>query len=125
VLEHLHDDLAALRNIRAMSERYFIVTTIGGHFERYRSWEEQMGHVRNYARGELDQKLAQTGFRVLEMVSWGFPFYSPLARTLQNRMTASHELSPSSRLIARVLYRVFFLNSARRGDVMIALAQSA
>jgi hypothetical protein len=39
-------------------------------------------------------------------------------------MTASHELSASSRLIARILYPVFFLNSPRRGDLLIALAQS-
>jgi SAM-dependent methyltransferase len=123
VLEHVEDDMAALRNIRAMSERYFLVTTVGGPFERYRSWEEQMGHVRNYARGELERKLAGSGFSVIEMVRWGFPFYSPLARTLQNRMTASHELPPSARLIARILYRVFFLNSARRGDLLLALAQ--
>lgn len=124
VLEHVHDDVAALRNIRAMSKRYFLVTTIGGPFERYRSWEEQMGHVRNYAPGELERKLAGSGFSLIEVVRWGFPFYSPLARALQNRMTASHELSASARLIARILYRVFFLNSARRGDLLLALAQS-
>jgi SAM-dependent methyltransferase len=125
VLEHVHDDLAALHNIRAMCERHLLLATIGGPFERYRSWEQQMGHVRNYAPGELKGKLRQTGFSLVEMVRWGFPFYSPLARTLQNRMTASHELSASARLLARILYGVFFLNSARRGDLLVAVAQPA
>ena len=56
---------------------------------------------------------------------WGFPFYTPLARRLQNRMTVTHELSASSRLAARILYPVFFLNSSRRGDLLVALARPA
>lgn len=123
VMEHLADDEAALRNIREMTSRYFLVTTIGGDFERYRPWEEQMGHVRNYARGELEHKLSAAGFEVVRSAAWGFPFYSPIVRTLQNRMTASHELSAGSKLAARLLYPVFFLNSARRGDLLLALAR--
>jgi SAM-dependent methyltransferase len=123
IMEHLADDEAALRNIRAMTSKYLLVTTIGGDFERYRPWEEQMGHVRNYAPGELEHKLSAAGFDVVHSSSWGFPFYSPIARTLQNRMTASHELSPGSKLAARLLYPVFFLNSARRGDLLLALAR--
>lgn len=38
VMEHVADDEAALRNIREMTSRYFLVTTIGGDFERYRPW---------------------------------------------------------------------------------------
>lgn len=125
VLEHLLDDVAALSNLRAMSDRYLLITTIGGKYERYRPWEEQVGHVRNYGPGELEQKLGQAGFSVLAFTRWGFPFYSPLARTLQNRMTATHDLSPGSRLAARILYPVFFLNSSRRGDLLVVLAQTA
>jgi SAM-dependent methyltransferase len=125
VLEHLLDDDAALRNLRAMTSGHLLVTTIGGHFERYRPWEDQVGHVRNYGSGELERKLAAAGFSVVEITRWGFPFFSPVARTLQNRMTATHELSTGSRLIARILYPVFFLNSARRGDLLVALARPA
>jgi hypothetical protein len=117
------DDQAALANMRAMTSKYLLVATIGGHYERYRAWEEQVGHVRNYAPGELQRKLRAAGFEILETVSWGFPLYSPLARTLQNRMTLSSELSPSSRVIARILYPLFFLNSSRRGDLLLALAR--
>jgi SAM-dependent methyltransferase len=122
VLEHVLDDDAALRNLRAMTGKYLLVTTIGGPFERYRRWEEQMGHVRNYARGELEHKLTTSGFTLLDITYWGFPFFSPIARTLQNRMTASSELPAGSRLMARLLYHVFFLNSSRRGDLLVALA---
>jgi SAM-dependent methyltransferase len=123
VLEHLVDDLAALRNLRAMTSAHLLLTTIGGPYERYRPWEEQVGHVRNYGAGELESKLGAAGFTPVQVVRWGFPFFSPVARTLQNRMTLTHELSPSSRAIARILYGVFFLNSSRRGDLIVALAR--
>jgi hypothetical protein len=123
VMEHLVDDLAALRNLRKMASKYLLIVTIGGNFARYRRWEEQMGHVRNYAPGELERKLSATGFELLAMIRWGFPFYSPVVRTLQNGMIASHELSSGSRLIARMLYPLFFLNSSRRGDLLVALAR--
>jgi methyltransferase family protein len=123
VLEHLIDDEAALQNLRAMTSKYLVLTTIGGELERYRRWEDQMGHVHNYARGELERKLSAAGFELVELIRWGFPFYSPIVRTLQNHMTATHELSSFSRLIARILYPVFFLNSSRRGDLLVALAR--
>jgi SAM-dependent methyltransferase len=123
VMEHVADDESALRNMRAMTSRYLLIVTIGGDLERYAPWEQQMGHVRNYARGELEHKLSTAGFEVLRTVYWGFPFYSPLSRMLQNRMTATSELPASARAIARLLYAIYFLNSSRRGDLVVALAR--
>lgn len=123
VMEHVMDDEATLDNLRAMTSKYLLITTIGGNFMRYRPWEDQMGHVRNYARGELERKLETHGFELLHMVYWGFPFYSPIVRRLQNHMTATHDFSATSQLIAKILCRVYFLNSSRRGDLLIALAR--
>jgi len=123
LLEHVEDDLAALRNMRAMCRRWLVVSTIAGDFERYRAWDEQMGHVRNYARGELERRLEDAGFEVASARYWGFPFYSPLARVVQNFTRASPEFSRSERLLAAALYRLYFLNSKRRGDLLIILAQ--
>jgi len=123
VLEHLPDDLAALRNMRKMTKRHLIVATIAGDFERYRSWEQQMGHVRNYRRGELEQKLEACGFEVERVIYWGFPFYSPLARLLQNRMTSTAAYGTSTSLAARAMYWLYFLNTTRRGDVVLVRAR--
>jgi SAM-dependent methyltransferase len=125
VMEHLSEDEAALGNLRAMTSKYLLVTTIAGDFQRYEAWERQVGHVRNYARGELERKLDASGFRLAQIIYWGFPLYSPLARTLQNRMKATSELSVSAKWIASILYPLFFLNSQRRGDLVLALAQPA
>ncbi len=76
VMEHVVNDLATLENLRAMTTKYLMITTIGGNYERYKPWEAQMGHVRNYARGELEQKLTASGFELLKALYWGFPFYS-------------------------------------------------
>lgn len=123
VLEHLPRDVDALRHMRAMTGRWLLVTTMAGDFERYRAWDEQVGHVRNYRRGQLEETLELAGFEVERTVYWGFPFYSPLVRRLQNRTTARSSFSRGQRLAASVLYWVFFLNSSRRGDLVVALAR--
>ena len=125
LLEHLADDEAALRNMRAMTGRWLVVSTMAGDFERYRAWDEQVGHLRNYARGELERKLERTGFVVQRAIYWGFPLYSPLVRRLQNRARATARLGPAGRLAAAALYPLFFLNSSRRGDLLIVLARPA
>jgi SAM-dependent methyltransferase len=126
VLEHLERDEDALRNIAPAVGKYFVVSTMGGDYERYRTYEEQVGHVRNYGPGELDAKLERAGFRVLRSIAWGWPLYSPISRTLQRNTNAGiGKLSLAERVAAKLLYAVFFLNSHRRGDVLLAVAEPA
>ena len=125
LVEHLPDDEAALRNMRTMCGRHLVLTTIAGDFERYRAWDEQVGHVRNYAPGELERKLAAAGFRVERTIYWGFPFYTPLVRTLQNRSRPTAEYTRAARIASAVMHRVFFLNSHRRGDLLVVHARAA
>jgi SAM-dependent methyltransferase len=122
VLEHLPDDVAALRNMRAMTGRWLVLTTIAGDFDRYRPWEEQMGHVRNYRQGELEGKLQAAGFEPERVTYWGFPFYSPIARRLQNGARSTAHYGVGKQMAARVVHALYFLNSSRRGDLLIALA---
>jgi SAM-dependent methyltransferase len=123
LVEHLPDDRAALRNMHSMTGRWLLVSTMAGDYERYRPWEEQVGHVRNYAPGELERALDASGFEVERTVYWGFPLYSPIVRLLLNRARARAVLSRGARLAAAVLYPLFFLNSSGRGDLVIALAR--
>jgi SAM-dependent methyltransferase len=127
VFEHLPDDVAALRHIRSMTGRYLLLTTIGGNFERYRPWDERVGHVRNYREGELERKLGDAGFEVLQSIAWGFPFYSPIERELLNHRRIGElgvgSYPRSTRLLADLLYWLYYLNSSRRGDLLIVLAR--
>jgi SAM-dependent methyltransferase len=122
VLEHLERDDQALRNMAAATGRWLLLATIAGDFERHRAWEEQVGHVRNYRRGELEQKAAAAGLRVERALYWGFPFYSPLARRLQNRMTAEPSYGAGARAVAAATNLLYYLNSSRRGDIVVLLA---
>ena len=63
----------------AMTRRYLFVSTIQG---RMRPSEVAIGHVRNYSAIELRAKLERAGLEVLGLSGWGFPFYSPLYRSL-------------------------------------------
>ena len=123
LLEHVPDDISALRHMRAMTGKYFMATTIAGDFDRYRPWEEQLGHIRNYRVGELEEKLEKFGFTIRRAIYWGFPFYSPFARALHNRMKAKSKFRPTTCLIAKMMYYLYFLNSYERGDLLIVLAE--
>ncbi len=123
VVEHIVDDVAALRNMAAMARRYVFISTLAG---RMRASELLTGHVRNYTAVELKRKLEVVGLRVLDVRGWGFPFYSPLYRTAIEMMPSGPPAGPTgplSRLAARTLYQVYRLNLPRRGDVLSALAE--
>ncbi len=122
VLEHLVEDFAALGHMMAMSRRHLVLATIAGDFERYRPWEEQVGHVRNYRPGELEAKLVGLGAAIRRTERWGYPFYSPLSRMLQNHWRARPSFGPGARALAGVLYQLYRLNSGRRGDVLVVHA---
>ena len=124
VLEHIPDDMAAIQHLAAMTRRYLLVSVPQG---RMRSHEPAaFGHVRNYVRDELMQKLERVQLRVARTIEWGFPFYSPFYRDLINftggRGTTGR-YGPAQKLIAHVTYTLFRLNSTRRGDELIVLAE--
>jgi SAM-dependent methyltransferase len=124
VLEHIPDDVAAIRNIARMTERYLVISTVQGRMRRLEP--EAWGHVRNYARGELATKVEQSGLRVVEVIEWGFPFYSPLYRNLialTGGKGTSGKYGIFRRMIASMIYALFMLNSSRRGDEIIILAE--
>ena len=118
VVEHIADDQAALNNMAAMTNPggAVVVATLQGRMRRF---EADIGHMRNYARGELAAKMTAAGLSVDRTVEWGFPFYSPLYRDLLevigNRGTMG-AFGPGKKLMSQVIYTVFLLNSARHGD---------
>jgi SAM-dependent methyltransferase len=122
VLEHLSDDGAALRNMAAMTRRHLVLATIAGDFQRYRPWEEQVGHVRNYPPGALEAKLEGLGATIRRADYWGYPFYSPVTRLLQNRWKPRASFGPLGRGTAHALYGLYVLNSGRRGDLLVVHA---
>lgn len=123
VVEHLLDDIAAFKSIASMARNYVFISTIGGAM---RPSEIAIGHVRNYSSVELQRKLESAGLNVLRIYHWGFPFYSPLYRSLVELFPGgppSGPMGPFSRAIAGILYYIYKLNLTNRGDVLSALAR--
>ena len=123
VIEHLSDDVAALRNMAAMAERWVLVTTMRG---RMRRSEAAIGHFRNYSDDELRQKAASAGLEVVDLFGWGFPFYSPLYRTVIEWLPGGPPQGPmgkGQRWVASFLYLLYYLNVPRQGDVVTMLAR--
>jgi hypothetical protein len=119
VLEHLPDDVAALEHMRVMCGRHLVLTTIAGDFDRYRAVDEGFGHVRNYRRGELEGKVNAAGFTMRRAIYWGFPFYAPVGRRLQNRFPPQARFNPTTRAAAHALYVLYHLNLRRWGDLLV------
>jgi SAM-dependent methyltransferase len=125
VLEHIEDDVTAMKNLRSMCAGYLVVTTVQGRMRRFEP--EAVGHVRNYARGELVTKLRAAGFAVVKDVSWGFPLYSPLYRNLLELTGArgtTGQFGGGRRILSSALYYAFFLNLPIWGDEIFVLARA-
>ncbi|NTU82900.1 MAG: class I SAM-dependent methyltransferase [Chloroflexales bacterium] len=123
VLEHIPDDRAALRNLAAMTGGHLVISTVQGRMRGFEAGE--VGHVRNYAYGELARKVEEAGLKVLKVVEWGFPFYSPLYRDfldLTSSRGTTGSFGPSRKLLANLIYLLFLLNSSRVGDEIFLLA---
>jgi SAM-dependent methyltransferase len=124
VIEHIVDDISSLRHLARMATKYVYVSTVAG---RMRRSERSIGHVRNYSAVELRTKLELAGLEVLWIKGWGFPFYSPLVRSVGEWLPGGPpdgELGPAARLAARALYQLYRANIPGRGDVINALARA-
>jgi hypothetical protein len=124
VVEHLVDDVSALRNMASMTRKYLFVSTLAG---RMRASEVTTGHVRNYSAVELRRKLEVVGMRVLDIRGWGFPWYSPFYRSLIEVLPGGPPAGPAggfSRLAAKALYQIYRTNLPGRGDVISALSEA-
>jgi SAM-dependent methyltransferase len=124
VLEHLPDDVAALRNIRRMCHRVVITVPSGP----LRPSSIAMGHLRHYSREGLAAKLVDAGFSLLSLSAWGTPFHDPIYAWIRGKApegsTTGH-YGPGRRLASSLLHAVFYLNLFDRGHKLFALAERA
>ena len=122
VAEHIPDDLGAFRHARTCCAGYFLVCTLEG---RMRAFESEVGHVRNYAPGELVKKMEESGFAPAFFHRWGWPFYSPLYRNLNNTVKP-HNLRPSrfTHLAGALAHAVLGLSLPLCGDLVIAVGRA-
>lgn len=123
VVEHILDDMAALRHLARMSRGYVLVSSLQG---KMRPSEIAIGHLRNYSGLKLRKKMEAVGLEILKLWGWGFPFYSPIYRTLAEWLPGGPPTGPLGmwqRLAAQALYQLYRLNWPGRGDALYALAR--
>ena len=125
VLEHIEDDDAALRQVAAAA-RHIVISVPGGPPDKA---DTRYGHFRNYNEDLLKQKMKDAGFDVAYFRRWGVPFYE-LSQIIMNRCTedaaavAGGSYSPLKKLIARILYVLFFFNVLPFGSQVFAVGRS-
>ncbi len=69
VLEHVQDDLAALRNLRSVLQPGGRALVLVPHDQAiYGSLDKVLGHYRRYATGELEGRMEQAGFQMEETI---------------------------------------------------------
>lgn len=124
VVEHIADDAAAIQNMAAMTAPggRLVISTLQG---RMRDFEKKVGHVRNYAPGELAEKITAAGLKVERVVEWGWPFYSPLYRDLLdgvNNKGTMGRFGVVRKTICHLLYVLFLLNRSTKGDYIFVRA---
>jgi SAM-dependent methyltransferase len=125
VIEHVPDDVAALRNMGKMSKQWILATSMRG---RMRRSERSIGHLRNYSDKELCDKAKMAGLEVVDIFGWGFPFYSPLYRTVVEWLPGGvpqGKVGSKQIIFANLLYKLYGLNLPRHGDVVTMLARPA
>lgn len=125
VLEHVEEDVALLAALAALSSRYVLCATVQGTM---RPGEEHIGHVRNYRVDEVQDKMRLVGLEPIRTVEWGFPFFSPIFRSLvsssRGETLTFGRYGPGRRVVCHALYALFLLNSWRHGDKLFVLSQT-
>ncbi len=125
VLEHIDDDLAAMRNLYEMTRKYLIlVVPLGPLFEAERI---RVGHVHGYSQHEFDSKLEKSGFKIKERIRWGFPFYNLYRRLLHilPEKTVTGKFSITKRIMTQILYLLLFVNLPVWGDRYFLICEKA
>ena len=108
VLEHIEDDRAALINLHSMTAKYLVLSVPLGPL--FKEEVDRMGHVHGYSREEVDNKLRDAGFEIIEAIQWGFPFYN-IHRRIANRLhgqATTGQYSFNKKLASYLLYLFFY-----------------
>lgn len=124
VLEHIEDDDALLRQL-APRTRFVVISVPGGPPELV---DRAYGHFRNYSGDLLKQKLSAAGFDVIFFRRWGWPFFelvqALLKKTTDPVAAAGGPYGLFKKVVAHVLYALFFLNAFPAGSQVFAVGRS-
>lgn len=88
VLEHIEEDLAALRSwATRLSPVGRVLLTVPAHPDRFGPSDVWAGHFRRYRRGDLETLARDSGLRVNRLICFGFPLGN-LVEPIRHRVHA-------------------------------------
>lgn len=132
VLEHVEDWQTLVTRLVNASHHYIALSFPVG---RMRDYEINVGHLRNFSRGQIETFLHPLGFDALLVQYAGFPFYSPIFRELANlvNLNSTHDTLTTGtygwkrKFLAEMIYISFRWMSTRRrmGDKFCSLFSNA
>lgn len=121
VAEHIENDSEAFKNLAKACSGHIIISTLEGTM---RPFEKNVGHVRNYKKNELPDKLKAAGFDVVTYKHWGWPMFSPLYRDASASIAAdSKPLTPLRKFIGYIAYYVLGMCVPDFGDIIIVVGK--
>jgi predicted TPR repeat methyltransferase len=128
VLEHIDKWEEMVEKLININDRYLIFSFPVG---RMRPYEKNIGHFRNFQRGQMEKFLEAHGYKTIHTFYAGFPFFSPILRDLTQLFsknyseTISTKMSPTGIAMHKIWYLLFRYGSMKtHGDVFIGLFEN-
>lgn len=107
VLEHLEDDVEALRRWRShLDDAGWLLLSVPAFQDRFGPWDEKVGHYRRYERVSITRALEAGGFQDVSIFTVGFPLgliLEPLRDAIARRESASGSLADRTAASGRTL----------------------
>jgi SAM-dependent methyltransferase len=116
VLEHIPDDVAALRELRrVLRPGGVLVATVPANPWLYDWFDKWVGHLRRYSPEGMAARLREAGFEDADVEGWGFPItglyyrlgYRPLVRRRVRAQAPPVDEEARPRLRQRLALRAF------------------
>jgi SAM-dependent methyltransferase len=90
VLEHIEDDLAAVKSWRGLvSPGGHVLLSMPAWQARFNFWDTMVGHYRRYSPNQCRDLLSTAGFEDIEVVLYGWPL-GYVTENIRGRVAARH-----------------------------------
>jgi SAM-dependent methyltransferase len=91
VLEHIEDDLTALKEWSQFLEKgKKLIVSVPAHQKKFSKSDEYVGHIRRYEKTELFRLLENAGYHNIKIINYGFPL-TEVSRIIGNKIMAKDD----------------------------------